>query len=168
MLSKDLGLHSSFQLFEVPGPVRDADTEKNEISVLTVSRQMQWWCDGSVSVGRVAGQGEALTRSTQSTKALSLLTISDMRAGEAEEVLSTACGTPGSLLTPAHGDAAAYITTSTAASLVQALNFARTLAIAVLPVSHSFLAQYKSIPRKRQCTQQNKVMRVIQGSVRRG
>lgn len=41
MLSKDLGLHSSFQLFEVPGPVRDADTEKNEISVLTVSRQMQ-------------------------------------------------------------------------------------------------------------------------------
>lgn len=190
MLSKDLGLHSSFQIVDVsrtalqycifgaPTLPRLHPCLKpcNGHSVgMLIERKMQlvcWQCqgrcgDGVTGLSLLGGWERKERLLLEVPKVLrpslcSPLVIWELKKGK-KFYLQHARRTPGSLLTSAHGDMAAYITTSTAASLVQAPDLAKTLAVAFLPVSHSFLACYKSIQRKRQGTWKNQVMRVNRG-----
>lgn len=157
MLSKDSGLHS-FILSNMPcaRPCSGCWWYRQKQNLcansLKVAVVMVWW---SCQCCRVGGVGEGLTRSTQSIKALSLLTSGDMKAAEDKEVLSGACGTP------AHGDMAAHITTSTTPTLVQAPRFTKT---SYLYLTHSWPATspFNGIVN----TQSRiKLMRVIQGNL---
>ena len=83
MLFKDLGLHSPFRIFDAPGPAQNADdTQKNEISALTVSRRMWWWCDRVSVAGRWERRQRLFPEVPEVLRSSPLLTTCDMEAGE--------------------------------------------------------------------------------------